>query len=247
MNSYKKMTEPRENKRFFSYQAGLAVAFGLVLIAFEWKTATKINPISDVIYTNPVVFESSSNFIIKEEKHLETKFTALKNDKIVDIFKIDNTNTTKTDLKNNEDPFKGTDDVDTGGTNIGVIKEEKEDVNDVPFSWVGNMPSFKGCEKISNEDEKAMCTQEKIMLFLQKNIQYPQRDKEAGNEGIVYVNFVVGTNGDIESVRVLRGVSSGLDAEAVRCVKSLPKFNPGMQGLKKVAVYYNLLIRFKLR
>jgi protein TonB len=87
-----------------------------------------------------------------------------------------------------------------------------------------------------------------LMKYLQNNISYPQVEKEAGIQGKVFVKFVVQPDGAISNVEVLRGVSGGegLSKEAIRVVKSMPKWKPGKQNGRSVPVYFNLPINFKL-
>jgi len=86
-----------------------------------------------------------------------------------------------------------------------------------------------------------------LMKFLQKNIQYPQMERDNDISGKVLLRFVVMEDGSVADVTVLRGTSPGLDKEAVRVVKTLPKFKPGRQQGKAVRVYFNLPVIFRLQ
>lgn len=120
-------------------------------------------------------------------------------------------------------------------TEIEFIEDvEEEVVEEEIFTIVEDMPSFPGGEA-------------KLFEYLGKNIKYPQIAKEAGISGIVYVNFVVGTDGNISDVKVLRGIGGGCDEEAIRVVKNMPQWTPGKQRGKPVKVSYNLPIRFSLK
>ena len=83
--------------------------------------------------------------------------------------------------------------------------------------------------------------------WLAKHMQYPPMAAENGIQGRVTVGFVVEKNGTISNVRVLRGVDPSLDKEAVRVVKSMPKWNPGMQNGEPVRVNYTVPVNFKLQ
>lgn len=85
-----------------------------------------------------------------------------------------------------------------------------------------------------------------LMRYLQSEIKYPPTAAANNIMGRVIVQFVVEENGEIGEVKVLRSIDEELDAEAVRVVKSLPKFNPGRQDGKAVAVWYTLPISFKI-
>lgn len=85
-----------------------------------------------------------------------------------------------------------------------------------------------------------------MMTWIQEHIEYPQLAVEMGEQGIVYVQFVVNKDGSIEQVKIMRGVSDALDDEAKRVVKKMPKWTPGEQAGKKVRVRYTLPIHFRL-
>src|ERR1051326_504513 len=87
-----------------------------------------------------------------------------------------------------------------------------------------------------------------LFHFLQKNIHYPSLEKESGIQGKVILTFVIEKDGSIDDVEVIKGVPGGkaLDDEAVRVVKMMPKWTPGMQGGKTVRVKYALPIKFTL-
>ena len=87
-----------------------------------------------------------------------------------------------------------------------------------------------------------------LMEFLQNEIRYPKKCREAGIEGRTVITFVVKKNGKIKNIEVAR--SSGnkqLDKEAIRVIKKMPKWKPGMQDGKNVNVLFALPITFKLR
>ena len=104
---------------------------------------------------------------------------------------------------------------------------------------VEDMPMFKGC----SDD---LCTQGEILKYIARNTKYPAIAKENNITGRVFVGFVVDKTGSVTGVKILRGVDKYLDAEALRVVKSMPKFSPGRQRGKPVKVQYNIPITFKL-
>jgi len=101
------------------------------------------------------------------------------------------------------------------------------------FQVVEQMPEFPGGD-------------EAMMKFIQKNIQYPDMERENDIQGRVVVGFVVNEDGSLTDINVKKGVSSGIDKEALRVVKLLPKFKPGKQQGKTVKVAFVLPIMFKL-
>lgn len=88
---------------------------------------------------------------------------------------------------------------------------------------------------------------EKMYEFMQRTQKYPDMEYEAGIQGKVYVQFTVAKDGSIEEAKVLRSVSDGLDKEALRLVKSMPKWSPGKMGGKPVKCRFNLPVVFKLK
>jgi protein TonB len=96
------------------------------------------------------------------------------------------------------------------------------------------MPQFPGGE-------------EELMKFLKNNITYPQMAKENGVQGTVYVTFEVSSKGKVINSKILRGIGSGCDEEALRVVKKMPVWKPGKQNGKSVNVQYNLPIKFILQ
>lgn len=68
-----------------------------------------------------------------------------------------------------------------------------------------------------------------MIKFIQSNVQYPEYSRELGEQGTVYVQFVINTDGTISEVAILKGVSDSLDAEAMRVVEAMPNWTPGMQ------------------
>lgn len=87
-----------------------------------------------------------------------------------------------------------------------------------------------------------------LMKFLQKNIRYPSLARENGLEGKVIVKFYVDTDGTVREPAILKdGVGGGCGDEAIRVVKSMPKWTPGSQRGKPVKVFYTLPVTFKLQ
>lgn len=102
------------------------------------------------------------------------------------------------------------------------------------YDSVEQMPEFPG-------------GMEALIDFLSSNVHYPENAVKNDVEGRVLVQFVIEKTGEIGDVKVVRSVDEELDAEAVRVVKSMPKFEPGRINGKAVAVWYTLPIMFKLK
>jgi protein TonB len=110
-------------------------------------------------------------------------------------------------------------------------------------------PAEEGAEQIYDiveEMPEYPGGQEAMFKFLSQSIVYPQEMVDAGVRGRVYVEFIVRQDGGITDATVLRGVAGPLDQEAIRVVKTMPKWMPGRQNGKPVDVRYRLPIMFQL-
>jgi protein TonB len=88
---------------------------------------------------------------------------------------------------------------------------------------------------------------QKMYDYLHKTIKYPDMEFDAGIQGKVFIQFVVDKDGSVEEVEVRRGVSPGLDKEALRAVKSMPKWSPGKMNGKPVKCRFTIPVDFKLQ
>ncbi|MBC8153951.1 MAG: TonB family protein [Bacteroidetes bacterium] len=82
--------------------------------------------------------------------------------------------------------------------------------------------------------------------YLGRNLRYPSEARKKHTSGLVFVQFVVSTDGTIQSPRILKGIGNGCDEEAVRIVSQMPRWNPGLQSGVPVKVQFTLPIRFAL-
>lgn len=96
--------------------------------------------------------------------------------------------------------------------------------------WVEQMPQFSG----------------DINDWLGAHLRYPETAREQGLEGRSIIEFIVNEDGSIEAANVARGSAASLDAEALRVVRSMPKWKPGRQNGKAVRVYFTLPVTFHL-
>ena len=117
---------------------------------------------------------------------------------------------------------------------VDIPKVKETPQEKVIFQVVEEMPEFPG-------------GMAEAMKFLAKNIKYPVAAQQAKIEGRVIVQFVVERDGSVSDVKVMRGVNAELDAEAIRVVSMMPKWIPGKQRGKAVAVKYTMPIMFRLQ
>ena len=111
-----------------------------------------------------------------------------------------------------------------------VVSQSNQNV----YDEVEQMPEFPG-------------GMEAMINFIQTNIKYPKDAIKQEVSGRVMVMFVVETDGSLSNVRVARKVFPSLDAEAVRVVKTMPKWKPGKEKGKVVRVNYTLPVVFSIK
>ena len=143
------------------------------------------------------------------------------------------------------DTAVGTTDFDKGTDDLNVVRVHKEEIiveekkpepvdDDKVFEVVEQKPQFPGGEAA-------------LLKWVSEHIRYPAMAQENNIQGRVIVQFVVTKTGDVGGVKVVRGKDPDLDKEAMRVVKSLPKFVPGKMNGHSVNVWYTLPISFKLQ
>lgn len=155
---------------------------------------------------------------------------------------------------NPEDEIKSQDDLSKTNTAIGafdvkgndeeageVLKAQQVVVDEKPaeeetkvFDVVEQMPSFPGGDAA-------------LMQFLSSHIKYPVVAEENGIQGRVIATFVVERDGSITDVKVVKSVDPSLDKEAIRVLKSMPKWIPGKQNGSAVRVKYTVPVTFRLQ
>lgn len=214
-----------EGKKTIFFEVGLILALSILLFAFEWKTETSKNK---GIEMEAQVQEEEERIPITEvtpppqqpppaAPKLADIITVVENDEILDEeLEIEDAESDAQNEVVDITKFNDYEEEDTGEAKI--------------FTIVETSPSFKG----------------NVQVWLSKHIQYPTLAQENGIQGKVYVHFVVEKDGSITDVKIQRGVDPSLDKEAVRAVKSMPKWNPGKQRGKPVRVYFTLPVNFLL-
>ena len=142
------------------------------------------------------------------------------------------------DIKVDDNFMSLEDDASLGVEIMDYVEEVKEEVVEeeaIPFQLVEEKPSFNGGD--ANEFSK----------WVNSKLQYPEIAKENGVQGRVTLQFTVNPDGSVSNVKVLRGVDSSLDKEAVRVVSMSPKWKPRKQRDRAVKVTYTFPVIFQLR
>jgi protein TonB len=217
-----------EKKKGVFFQLGLVITLSLILIGFEWT--------SSGLSENQ--FDTGEGDVIDEEiipvtrqEKPEPK-TLPKPPKVTEVLNIVEDDV----IIDNElilDDLESDQDEEVQILDFDVSDEEEEEAE--IFFIVEDMPSFrgKGLEGFRN--------------WVIKNLQYPEIAAENGISGTVYVQFVVEPSGMVNKVIIMRSVDPSLDKEAVRVVKTSPKWTAGKQRGKPVRVAFTFPIKFVLQ
>jgi protein TonB len=205
---------------------GLAVAVGLTLAAFEYKSYddSDLKSLGDVTDN----FEELLDVPITEQPPPPPPPPPMEQpiiQEIPDEVKIEE----KIDVNFDVD-VKETTVIKEVVISEAVVVEEKADAI---FDVVETQPNPPGGMSGWNK-------------YLSDNLKYPTQARRMGVEGSVILVFVINTDGSIQDVEVLRGIGGGCDEEAIKIVKNAPKWEPGKQRGRPVRTRMRLPIKFKL-
>lgn len=213
-----------EKRKSFYFLVGLMFSLGIVLIAFEWsKPEEAVGSLGEL----KIDMEEEEMIPITQQTPPPPPPPPPQTT-IIEIVEDDEEIEEELVIEDTED----------NEDDIIEFVDIPEEVVEEPqiFTIVEENPEFPGGEKA-------------LFEYLGKNTKFPAIAKDAGIQGIVYVQFVVMEDGKInpDMVEILRGVHPALDQEAIRVVKSMPAWSPGKQRGKPVRVYYKLPFRFTLK
>ena len=213
-----------ESKKGIFFEVGLALSLAILLFAFEWKSSSE-----EVSQFQTVAEEQMEEEIIPiTQQMLKPPPPPPAAPKLSDLLNIVETEAEIDEELETEDADDESENTEvTDASDFGEYGDEDTGENDV-FEIVENMPQFPG----------------NINKWIAKNTKYPQIALENGIYGTVYVKFVIGKTGAVESAEVIRGVDASLDKEALRVIKSMPKWKPGLQRNKPVRVSFTMPIKF---
>ncbi len=233
-------SERIKRRRVIFFEIGLILSISISLYAFNYsQTVTDVYypPQPEPVFT-PYI---SNNFTIeKDEPEAEKPIPQpkKKQQKPTHVIKV-----VKNDEPVNNQPLQ----IDSSSFTDGPIKVS----NDLPVdpgtkttTQAGDpgktvlipdlMPEFNGGE-------------EAMLLFIRKNVKYPEYEKENGNSGRVVVQFVVQKDGTIRDIKIRRSAGPYFDHAAMEVVRKMPRWNPGRNRGGPVDVHFFLPIRFELR
>ena len=207
---------------------GMVVALAVLFVGFEWSST--ISKLDETVIVQDVLAEEEIEITQREpEPPPPPPPPEPELPEIIDVVeeKVEN----KIDLSSLED--------DQSKAQIETYtpppppKPVEEEATEEIFVVVEQQPEFPGGTGA-------------LMKFLGDNIKYPVIAQENGIQGRVITTFVVERDGSITDVQVVRGQDPSLDKEAVRVIKTMPKWKPGQQRGKPVRVRFTLPVQFRL-
>ncbi len=216
-----------DKRRGLFIEVGILIALGAVLVAFEWKSA----PPKEKEDTGPaqIAVEEEIVPITRQDEPPPPPPEPPKVTDILDIVADDVHVDSNIDINVETDQ---TTEIEPMVYEATVVEEEAEEE---VFTIVEDMPLFNGKP-----------AEEGFREYVGKNTVYPAVAQENGISGRVFVEFTINQKGELVDAKVMRSVDPLLDAEALRVIRSSPKWTPGKQRGKTVKVKYTFPVQFKL-
>jgi protein TonB len=246
-------TGKRNVKALIWVLIGIAAIFAIAYANLAIQNAMKQNATIDTdVELSKLAQKKEAKVERKEPVKVEVEQKVV--EKVKSSVKFTAPEIKKDDEVKPEDEIKSQDDLSKTNTAIGtfdvkgndeaegeVLKAKEVVVDEKPkeeetkvFDVVEQMPSFPGGDA-------------ELMKFLNSHIKYPAVAEENGIQGRVVATFVVERDGSITDVKVIKSVDPSLDKEAIRVLKSMPKWIPGKQNGSAVRVKYTVPVTFRLQ
>ncbi|NDW13408.1 energy transducer TonB [Bacteroides sp. 214] len=216
-----------EGKRFTWLLLGYVMVLAFMFVAFEWSERDKVIDTSQAL-TEHVFEEEIVPITVQEVQPPPPPPEVPQAAETLNIVEDDVEVESNVQIQSEDTGEK----VEVKYVAPVVVEEEVNE--DEIFEVVEQSPEFPGGMSA-------------LMSFLSKNIKYPSIAAENGTQGTVTIQFVVNRDGSVVDPVVLRGVDPYLDKEAMRVIKTMPKWKPGMQRGKAVRVKYTVPVRFRLQ
>lgn len=207
---------------------GLVVALSIVILAFEWKSYDKEVEAEQL---TQVVQEVEEMIIQTRQEEPPPPPEEPQQAETTEFEIVDDDQELENEF--NIETFENTGNAEVFIPKVEVEEVEEEAEEETIFTVVEESASFPG-------------GMQELYKYVGSNLVYPQQARETGTQGKVFITFVVEKDGSLTDVKVLRDIGSGCGEEAVRVVKSMPKWKPAKQRGKAVRMRFNLPISFTL-
>ena len=227
MKTKKSPNADLEKRRPMLLMLGLVLSLGMILAAFSWETPVR----QGLVFGSPSVEPDFNDFVIPRTEPEPPK-PAPKPILLVNVLAtID----------------EGADELDPNAFDSEIKQGQAIEISPVVY----NRPEETGESTVICQFPQQMPEfpggMSALISFINKTVKYPALAQEVGTQGRVFVRFVVNTDGTISDAVVVRSVDESLDQEAIRVVKNMPRWKPGMQNGKPVRVSYHIPINFVLQ
>ena len=207
---------------------GLVISISIVILAFEWKSYDEKE---EAMQLTQVVQEVEEMVIQTRQEETPPPPEEPQQAETTEFEIVDDDQELKNEFS--IETFENTGNAEVVIPKVEVVEEVVEEEEQTIFIVVEESASFPGGIQ-------------EMMNFIKNNLKYPQQARETGTQGKVFVSFVVEKDGSLTDVKVLRDIGSGCGEEAVRVVKSMPKWKPAKQRGKPVRMQFNLPVAFTL-
>ena len=221
MEKKKSLKANLEKSKTMFLSIGLIISIALLISAFSWQS----EKIIEVITTEPITDEDR----IAKSWQDDIKPPEIKKE-------------TRTDI------------VKAFISDVINITEDTAEINNVEIDWDWEPPIdiepieiYNGPLIFASKMPEPYGGILALRRFIAKHVNYPAIARENGIQGTVYLRFEVTKTGTIGKVELQKGVDPLLDVEAIKVVKKIPKFKPGMNNGAKVNVWFSIPISFKLK
>jgi protein TonB len=213
-----------EKRKGIFLSTGIVIALSVVLLAFEWTPTEKSE---DMFAIEEGLAAEDEIIPITRQELIPPPPPPVQTTEVLQIVE---------DNKEIQDELEIEDSETDEKEEVAIVEVEEDQETDEVFQFavIEDKPEFPG-------------GMDQLLVYIAKNTKYPEIAKENGIAGKVYVQFVIGKDGKVSDVQIMRGRDPYLDKEALRVVKSLPDWKPGKQRGKAVKVSYVVPINFKLQ
>lgn len=215
-----------EKRKGIYIELGLIVALAAALVAFNVKSYDQ----EEIEVTERTVIDEVEEIVLQtQQEETPPPPEPEAPEVITEVHVIDNDQ--ESDNEIGLINMELTDDIEMGDA-VAAAPVEEEEVKEEPiYIVVEQVAEFPGGE-------------EALYKYLKDNIVYPNIARQTGIEGKVYIRFVVERDGSISNVKVMRDIGGGCGEEAMRVVKSMPKWKPAKQQTRTVRSEFNLPVNF---
>ena len=215
-----------EKRKGIYVELGLIIALAAALVAFNVKSYDQ----EEIEVTERTVIDEVEEIVLQtQQEETPPPPEPEAPEVITEVHVIDNNQ--ESDNEIGIINMDLTDDIEMGEAVAAAPDVEEEVKEDIVYVVVEQVAEFPGGE-------------EALYKYLKDNIVYPNIARQTGIEGKVYIRFVVEKDGSISNVKVMRDIGGGCGEEAMRVVKSMPKWKPAKQQTRTVRSEFNLPVNF---